>query len=152
MRPRALDVEAAPLRPRQRPRRGDVDGGAEQADGEDERALHRGRMRQALDRLDADHAGQHEQRRAVDLRAEDLRAPEPEREAAGGRPRRQPQRRQREPDRPGVGEHVRRVGEQRQRGGQQARHDLDRHEAEDQREREPQLAAVGAGEIAWAWL
>ena len=50
---------------------------------------------------------------------------------------------QREPDRPGVGEHVRGVGEQGQRAGQQARHDLDEHEAEDQPEREPQLAAVG---------
>ena len=52
---------------------------------------------------------------------------------------------QREPDRAGVGEHVGGVGEQRQRVGQQAGDDLDDHEAEDQPEREPQLAAVGVG-------
>ena len=51
----------------------------------------------------------------------------------------------------GVGEHVRGVGEQRQRVGDQAGDDLDHHEAEDQPEREPQLAAVGVGERAWWW-
>ena len=47
---------------------------------------------------------------------------------------------------------MRGVGEQGQRAGEQARHDLDDHEAEDQPEREPQLAAVGVrARCAWSW-
>ena len=52
---------------------------------------------------------------------------------------------ERERDGAGVREHVRRVGEQRQRIGDDARPDLDEHEAEDQPEREPELAAIGVG-------
>ena len=141
----ALDVQRAALRPRQRPRRAEVDRRPEQADHDHDPALDVGRVAEPAHGLDADHAGQHEQRGAVDLRAEDLGAPEAEGEAPGRRPRRQAQRHEGEPDRAGVGEHVRGVGEQRERVRQQARHDLDDHEAEDQPEREPQLAAVGVG-------
>ena len=50
-----------------------------------------------------------------------------------------------EADGAGVGEHVGGVGEQRQRVGDEAGDDLDDHEAEDQPEREPELAAVRVG-------
>ena len=42
----------------------------------------------------------------------------------------------------GVGEHVRRVGEQRQRVDHDADDDLDRHEADDQRQRADEPAPV----------
>ena len=82
------------------------------------------------------------QRGAVDLRRQDLGALEAEGEAAPGRAVRQARRHQGQPDRGGVGEHVGGVGEQRERRGEDARHDLDGHEAEDQRERDPEPAAV----------
>ena len=47
-------------------------------------------------------------------------------------------------EREGVGEHVPRVGEQRERGGDDAEGDLGRHQPEDQRERDPERAPVGA--------
>ena len=108
-------------------------------------ALHLRRRREALHGLDRDHAGEHEQRRAVDLRREHLGAAEPEREAPARRPRGQPRGDQRERQRAGVGEHVRGVGEQRQRVGEQARDDLGDHEREDQRERRREPPAVGVG-------
>ncbi len=57
----------------------------------------------------------------------------------------EPDRDEREPERGGVGEHVRGVGEQRERLGDDAHHDLDAHEADDQGERDRQLADVGVG-------
>ena len=104
-----------------------------------------GGAREALHGLDRDHAGEHEQRRAVDLRREHLGAPEAEREARARRPRRQPRGDQRERERRRVGEHVGGVREQRQRAREQARDDLRDHEAEDQRERRGEPPAVGVG-------
>ena len=101
--------------------------------------------------------GEQEQRRAVDLRRQDLGAPEAERERARRGPRGEARRDEREPDRGGVGEHVRGVGEQRERAGQQARDDLDAHEAGDERQRDGQPAAVGVARTgrgvwpAWPW-
>ena len=57
----------------------------------------------------------------------------------------QPRRHQRERDRARVGEHVGGVREQRQRVGDHAGHDLDHHEAADQRQRDGERAAVGGG-------
>ena len=61
---------------------------------------------------------------------------------AARRAPREPRREQGERDRAGVGEHVSRVGEQRERVGQDAGHDLDRHQAEDQGEGERQAPRV----------
>ena len=93
---RALDVERAPLGARQRPRGRDVDHRADEADDEHDAALDVRRVAAAAGRLDAITPAEHEQRRAVDLRGEDLRTAEPEREAAARRPRRQPRGDQRE--------------------------------------------------------
>ena len=112
---------------------------------QDEPALHRGRRAEALHGLDRDHAGEHEQRRAVDLRREHLGPAEAEGEAAAGRPGGQPRGDQRERQRGRVGEHVGGVGEQRQRVREQARDDLRDHEREDQRERRAEPPAVGVG-------
>ena len=146
VRHRALDVEAAPLGARERPRGADVGRRAEQADHDDDRALDLGRVDEPLPGLPRDDRRQHEQHRAVDLGREDLRAAEAERErprAAGG-PR---AARRRAPGAiaRGVGEHVRRVGEQRERAGEDARHDLDAHEAQDDRQRDAEPAPVGVG-------
>ena len=65
---------------------GDVHGRPDEADHEDEAAVHVGRMGQAPDRLDAEHAGEHEQGDAVGLRGEDLGPPEAEGEAPARRP------------------------------------------------------------------
>ncbi len=138
----ALDVERAALRARQLPGGRDVDPRAQQADDQHQAALDVGRREQALHGLDGDHAGEHEQRRAVDLRGQDLGAPEAEREAPAGRARGQPRGDQRERQRAGVGEHVGRVGEQRQRAGDHARHHLGDHEGEDQPEGDREPAPV----------
>ena len=142
---RALDVEAPPLRAPERPCGGDVDDGAHEADRDDEGAVDVGRGEQALDRRDGDDTREHEQRRAVDLRREDLGTAQAEREAprrglcgeAGGD--------EREADRRGVGEHVAGIGEQRQRRGEQAADDLDDHEARDERQRDREPPRVGVG-------
>ena len=52
------------------------------------------------------------------------------------------------PDRGRVGEHVPRVREQRERARGEPGDDLEQHEAEDQRERDAELAAVGVGRHA----
>ena len=141
----ALDVQAAALGARQRPRGGDVHHGAGRADDDDDPALDVGRVGQAADRADREHAGQDEERGAVDLGAQDLRAAQAERERPAGRPRRQRGRHEREAERAGVRDHVRGVGEQRQRSGDEAADDLDDHERRDEPERDPEPAAVGVG-------
>ena len=110
----------------------------------------RGRVDQPAHALDRDHQRQRDERRAVHLGGQDLGALEPERVAAPGGPGREPRGDQRERDRAGVGEHVRRVREQRQRVGQDARHDLGEHEAEDQRRARRRAACVSAVG-AWWW-
>ena len=65
---------------------GDVDARAERADDDHQPALDVGRVEQAPDRLDRQHAREHQQRGAVELRGEDLGAAEPERVALGRRP------------------------------------------------------------------
>ena len=92
--------------------------------------------------------GERHERGAVHLGGQDLGAPEAEREAAAGRPPREPGGEQRERDRAGVGEHVRRVGEQGERVGEHARHDLHGHKPEDQRERDGQAPGVVRVDVA----
>ena len=86
-----------------------------------------------------------EQRDAVDLRGEDLGAPEAERHPAAGRPQREPRRPHAQPERGGVDEHVRGVREQRQRVGDDPEHHLGRHEGEDQDERDRERPGIGVG-------
>ena len=78
---RPRDVQALALGARQRPEGGDVDERADDADDDHDRAVDVGRRAEAPHALDGDDAGEHEQRRAVDLRREDLGAPEAERVA-----------------------------------------------------------------------
>ena len=109
-------------------------------------------------RLDRDDRREDEQGDAVGLGGEDLDPFEAEGHPALGRAAGEPDRDQREADRRRVGEHVGGVGEQRQRVGDDPGHHLGGHEAEDQRQRDPQLAAVGVGARrrgvwpAWEWL
>ena len=81
--------------------------------------------------------------------------PKPNVKAPVAGPRGEPRGDEREPDRGRVGEHVRGVGQQRQRPGEQARDDLDGHEAGDERERDRQPAAVGVRgrrvDVPWPW-
>ena len=138
----ALEVEAAPLRAGQHHRGGQVHGDPGKRHREHDAALHVGRVHEPPDALDHDHYGERDERGTVQLRGQDLRAPEPEREAAVGGPAREPRREQRERDRAGVGEHVGRVGEQCERVGQDAGRHLDGHQAENQGERECEAARV----------
>ena len=120
---------------------------ADERDDQDDPALDRGRLDQPPDALVDDQQAEHQQRRAVELGREDLGPLEAVGHRARGRPRGQPQRHQRQRERARVGEHVRRVAEQRQRGGEDAEDDLDRHQADEQAERDPQAARrrVGRG-------
>ena len=146
VRARALDVERAPLRAATAPRRrATLTPAPARPTTSTTAPSTSGGSPSRWIALPRDHPGEHEQRGAVDLGREDLRAAEAEREAAAGRPRRQPRGDERERDRAGVREHVRGVGEQRERVGEQARDDLDDHEAEDQPERDAEPAAVGVG-------
>ena len=107
------------------------------------RRVHVRRRDQPPDRLVDDQRGEHEQRHAVGLRREHLDAAQAERQRRRLRGRRgEPHRDQRERDRGGVGEHVRGVGEQRERVRDDAGGDLDRHEQQDQRQRDRQPATV----------
>ena len=115
------------------------------ADDDDDRALDLGRVDEPLPGLPRDDAGEHEQHRAVDLRREDLRAAEPERERPARRARREPRRDERQRDRARVGEHVRGVGEQGERAARMPATTSTRHEAEDDRQGERQPAPVGVG-------
>ena len=123
--------------------RGQVDDDPGQGDGEDQAAVDAGRVDQPAHALDRDDRRQHQQGDPVRLGGEDLDPFEAEGHAALGRAAGEPDRDQREADRGGVGEHVGGVGEQRQRVGDDPGHHLGRHEAEDQREGDRQLAAVG---------
>ncbi len=98
-----------------------------------------------MDALGDDQQAEHEQRGAVRLRGQDLRAAEPERHPALGRPAREPGRPDAEPECGGIDEHVRRVGEERQGVGDDPEHDLGGHEGEDQRERERERPDLGVG-------
>ena len=129
MRARALDVERAPLGARERPGGADVDAGAGEADDQHDAPSTSGG---SASRWTASHAITPASTSSVAplTWAERISArPSPNVKRAAGRPGREPRRDQRERDRAGVGEHVRGVGEQRERVGQQARDDLDDHEA-----------------------
>ncbi len=145
---RALDVEARAVGARQRPDGRQVDPDADDGDHEHEAALDVGRLEQAPHGLERDHERQHEQRDAVDLRRQDLDALEAVGHDALRRPGGQADGDQRESDRRRVGEHVPGVREQRQRVAGDAGDDLEQHEAEDQHERDRELAAVGVGRDA----
>ena len=92
----ALDVEAAPLRPGDQPRRDQVDPDPDHGHDQDQGALHLGRVDQPPDALEDDQPAEQQQRDAVDLGREDLGAPQPVGEAAARRPLGQPQRDQRQ--------------------------------------------------------
>ena len=145
----ALDVEAAPLGSGQHPGGEQVHGDAGHGDHQHRRAVHRGRVDQAATPSARITTASATSVAAVDLGRQDLGALEAEREAAARRPgRRQPRGDQRQQaDRAGVGEHVRRVREQRQRVGQDARHDLHGHEAEDQAERHAEPLGVAGRRV-----
>ena len=97
-------------------RRREVDDDADQRDDEHRGTLDVGRVDDSPDALEDDQHAEHEQRRAVELRGEDLGALEPEGHRAP-RPagRASLMATSDSADRAGVGEHVRGVGEQRQR-------------------------------------
>ena len=105
--------------------------------------------------LEQDQQREDEQRDAVGLCGEDLDALEAVGHDALRGPGGQPDRDQREADRSRVREHVAGVREQRQGAGGKPGDDLEHHEAEDQRKRDGELAAVGVGRYAVrvsAWL
>ena len=146
----SLDVEAATIRARDRECCQQVDHDSGQCHGEDQARLYVGGRDQAPHCLDSDQRGQHQQRDPVHLRGEDLNAPQTEGHLPSRRPPGQSQGEQRKSEGSGVGEHVSCVGEQRQRVGDQADRDLRRHQAEDQRQREEQPAAIGLGRASVA--
>ena len=133
----ALDVEALAVGAGEDRGGGEVDDDPGQGDGEDEAAVDAGRVEEAADALERDQRRQHQQGDAVDLGGEDLDPFEPEGHRAAGGALAEADRDQREGDRGGVGEHVGGVGEQRQRVGEDPGDHLGRHEAEDQRQRDP---------------
>ena len=137
-----LDVEAAPPRAGQQHRRGEVHGDTHQRDHEHHGAVGVRRVDQPVDRRHGDHQRERHECGAVQLRGQDLGAPEAEGEAASRGPLRQPRGEQRQRDRAGVGEHVRGIREECQRGREDARHDLGGHQAEDQRQRAGQAPGV----------
>ena len=105
-----------------------VTSDADDRDDDDHAAVGLGRRDQPLDRAEDDQAGEHEQRRAVRLRGEDLGAAQAEGEVPLGGPADEPEHDQREQQRAGVGEHVRGVREQRERVGEDPRDHLGDHE------------------------
>ena len=99
----ALDVQRLAVGLREDADRDQVDDDPEQGDDEHDAALHPGRVDQPADALVDDQQAEHEQRRAVELGAEDLRraasrrssAPRRGARRAGSRPARAPARRRR---------------------------------------------------------
>ena len=147
VRARALDVERAALGARQRPRRADIDAGAREADDEHDARPRRRAGRPSRWTASIAITPASTSSAAPLTCAERISArPSPNvKRPAGGRAASRGGD-QRERDRAGVGEHVRGVGEQRERVGEQARDDLDDHEARGSAPsamREP--AAVGVG-------
>lgn len=129
----------------ERDKGGDVHERSQDAHDDHDRAVDVRRRAEPPHALDGDDAGEHEERGAVDLRRQDLRAPKPKVNAPFGGCAATPRRQQRERGRRGVGEHVRGVLRQRQRAGEQSGDDLDRHEAGDQEQRDRQPAPIGLG-------
>ena len=142
---RALDVEAAAIGARERPRGGEVDEDSHHRHRQHDAALDIGRRDQPAHGLEQDQEREHEQRHAVGLGREDLDALETVGHDALRGACRQADRNQREADRRRVREHVTGIREQREGAGEQAGDDLEEHEAEDQREGDGELAAVGVG-------
>ncbi len=137
-----LDVHRAAVGARQHA------GGREVHDDADESHDHhrtaRGvrRRDQPGDPFVDDQQREDEQDGAVGLRGEDLRAAQAERQVPAGRAADQTDHHEAQDERAGVGQHVRRVRDQRQRACEDPGHDLDRHEAADQRERDPEAPRV----------
>ena len=125
----------------------EVDPDPDEGDHEDRPSVRRRRRDETANGAVDDQAGEDEQRRAVRLRGEDLRAAEPERAVPARRLRREPQHDERHHERARVGEHVRRVGEERERVREDAGDDLADHEGDDQRERNGQAASVVAASV-----
>ncbi len=140
---RAFDVQRRAVGARQRHCCRAIDRRAGQSDREHEATLDVRRIAEPPNRLPSQQRREHQHRRAVDLRAEDLRAPPAEREAALRRPRGELQRHQRQPDRARVGDHVRGVGQQRHRAGDEADDHLRQCEHDVDRKRHQQPAPVG---------
>ena len=137
-----LDVEAAPVGAGQDEGGDEVHGDSDDGDDQHGRTLDVRWVDEAPDSLDPDQRPEPHERRAVQLRREDLGAPVAEREAALGRPPCEPGREQRQRDRAGVREHVRGVREQRERRREDADHHLARHEGEQEDERDRQSPRI----------
>ena len=135
---RGLHVEALPGRPREDPRRNQVDGEPEQCDGEHPAAEDLRRVVETPDRLDEDPDRDRDEHETVHERGEDLGALKAEAAVGRGGTRGEPGRTECKAQRPDVSEHVAGVGEQREAARQQPGDDLhDRvrgREAEHERE------------------
>ena len=130
----SLEVERVPIRSGELPGCEHVDADPDESDDKDRPAARRGRRNEVANCAVDDQEREHQQRRAVGLRGEDLRAAQPERPVATYRLRRKPKHDKRHRERAGVGEHVRRVGEERERVREDADRDLAGHEGGDQRD------------------
>ncbi len=93
----------------------DVDGKADERDGEHPESLDGHRRADPVERLEEDPGDDREHRDRVDEGRDHLDPRQPERVPVGHRTARDDVRRQREQQRRGVGGHVSRVGQQRQR-------------------------------------
>ena len=140
---RAAHIQALGARPVQQRGGDQVDGDPGERDRQHQAAAHLGRVDEAAHRCVDDHDADHEQRDPVHMGGENLQTSEAERPAPARRPAGQREGAEREGERRGVGEHVARVREQRQRAGDHAEHDLARHQAEDQPERDHQRSPRG---------
>ena len=125
----------------QREPRDEVDGQAARSDREHRHRVDRRRLRHRAMAVSDDPDGSHTERDTVGERGERLGSPKTVRSLQGARSRGHSLRHDRQTERPGVGEHVARIGHEREAVHQPARHRLDDHEpdGERQRHKEPTL-------------
>ena len=142
MEERATHVQALAVAACEDAGRDEIHRDADESDDEDDATVHVRRIdeppRCAVDDPDADE----QQRDAVRLRGEDLRAPEAERPRPARRSRREARRDERAAERGRIREHVPCIGEQGERAGEKPGDDLAHHQREDQGERDAKQSPV----------
>ncbi len=141
----SLHVEVGAIRTCDLAEGDDVDDGADERGRHHDRRAHVGRVDEAVHALGDDQQAENEHRGTVDLGGEDLRPAEAEGHPAAGGPQREPGRPHAETERSSVDQHVRGVREQSERVGDDPEHHLERHEREDQGQRDRERPGVGPG-------
>jgi len=139
----SFDVEALTIGFREDPRSDDVHDDSDAGNGRHEDACYLRGTDETPARFVNDERAEHQQHRSIRLAAQHFGTTHPVREGPAGRSFDEPENRERQHQCAGVRKHVAGVRQEGQRVADDADDDLERHEAENERECDGEVPAVG---------